>query len=849
MDPHPPPSLRARALAYLRPRAVVLGGVALVALGARLHLPAPPPKSLQGVAQLLGAAAGQVVRESEFVWEPSGGAWRDALRGRNVMFLAATREGAARDLYRARVRVSREGRPIAVESLRNLTATPLGDDGELVARGRHAAFVTRAFGAVQGVTVLDLGGNDLSALRPSERLTARLDNWLETGTFAGLGRLEVLVGAGAAALSLELGDDELRLAIGPAPSFVTIGLGDARVSSEPAAGIAAAASAWTVPQRVRAPSHFVMDAARRLFGTERADQAKAVLFRLRSSLLRLTARVRGGGDESGPGLGEPARPGLAIDGWPPAKLEALFRHPLEGEGQWRPPPVPWLAAAGSRSGSPEPSLLETVIRPDPSLPFASVRLVAIDTRQLELRIEAGFDEPHPETGPPGSGRIPTATPAAEPSRVVAAFNGAFQTQHGAYGMVVDRRILLPPKPAAATVVVDQHGRSWMGTWGPAEALPPWVGSLRQNLDPLIEAGVYNPRGRTDWGFPLDGGSVLTERSALCLTRGGYLMYGWGMEVAADTLARGLIQAGCSYAIHLDMNPGHVGFAYLRIRPDGVDAALLAREMSIVPKRYVEGSPKDFFYLVQHDPTPVTRLPLAWQPDPGVQPPPSWLPAVHTAELERLGTKVALWAFASGRFSWQIRPGLKEQAAWTADGPLPPELQARALVAIGLGVGFRKDNRRGLVLDGVATLPIRPDLGMLATSAADDEIAIGRSVEEAAPRGDATELVLLCADGELRPEARELGPMRKRSAACTLDDGSLVVALSRYDSPEANVAALRDLGCRTVVELSRGHQAEAFVHRAGTEPPPADAYDDTVLYGLSAEARGLGRRLEEHAGGR
>jgi hypothetical protein len=831
-----------RVRGHLRARARLVGLLVALALVGRLLLPAPPPKTMDGVAQLLGQAAGQVVRSSEFVWEPAGGPWRDALLGRFVLFLGGASEGAARDLYRARVRVSREGRPIAVESVRNLTATPLGDDGELGARGRHAVFATRAFGTLQGITVLDLRGNSLATLRPRERLVARLDNVLDTGSFAGLGRLEVLVARAPAELSLELGDESLLLGLGQPPVAVTVDLGTAelRGSAEELARL----SAWTVPQRVRPPSHFLMDAARRLFGTERADRAKAVVFLARSSLVRLVARARSArADVAAP---SPEPPGGELDRWPPPTIGSLFRHPLEGEGQWRLAPVSWLPAA---SPGAEPYLLETMIRPDPELPFAAIRLVAMDTRQLDLRIEAGFDEPRPDTGPPGRGRIPPRTASGEPPRVVAAFNGAFQSQHGAYGMVVDRRVLLAPKPGAATVVVDVHGRTWMGSWGAADTIPPWVQSLRQNLDPLLDEGVLNPRGRTDWGFPLDGGSVLTERSALCLTRGGYLVYGWGMEVGAETLGRALQRVGCRYALHLDMNPGHVGLSYLRIRSDGVDAALLAREMSIAPRRFVEGSPKDFFYLELRDSKPEAALGLDWQPDAGTQPPPSWLPAVHTAELERLGTKVRLQAFARGRLSWQIRPGRKEQAAWTADGPLPPELEARALVAISLGVAYRKDNRRGLVLDGVATLPIRPDLGMLATSATADEIAIGLSVENAVPPGDASELVLLAVGGQLRPEARELGPMRTRTAGCVLEDGSFVVAASRYDSPEANAVALCDLGCHAVVELSRGHQPEAFVHRAGTEPAPRGYYEDTVLYGLSTEARGLGRRLEEHAGAR
>ena len=117
----------------------------------------------------------------------------------------------------------------------------------------------------------------------------------------------------------------------------------------------------------------------------------------------------------------------------------------------------------------------------------------------------------------------------------------------------------------------------------------------------------------------------------------------------------------------------------------------------------------------------------------LQPEPAWLPAVRTAERTLLGAQVRLHAFSPGRLVWQIRPGRKERAGWTADGALSAEEVERVLVAISLGVGFRKDNRRGLVLDGKVALPIRPDLGALVTSPS-GQLTIGLSVADLAPPG-------------------------------------------------------------------------------------------------------------------
>ena len=58
----------------------------------------------------------------------------------------------------------------------------------------------------------------------------------------------------------------------------------------------------------------------------------------------------------------------------------------------------------------------------------------------------------------------TANRAAVVERVVATFNGAFKTTHGKYGMMVDRRVLLPPVPGAATITVTEDRETGIGSW-------------------------------------------------------------------------------------------------------------------------------------------------------------------------------------------------------------------------------------------------------------------------------------------------------------------------------------------------------------------------------------------------
>ena len=163
---------------------------------------------------------------------------------------------------------------------------------------------------------------------------------------------------------------------------------------------------------------------------------------------------------------------------------AAFGHPLlflpfeggrAGGGKLGTGHYPWLKhltiaaqkpqAPGSAEASPGPPpyFYTTTIRPDAERPYAKVLVVAMDMRQLELDMEAGVEDPKPLTGARGSGKIPRDPKIL--SRVVGAFNGAFKTTHGEYGMMVHRRVLLPPKPNAATVLIVSRSPGGPGHLG------------------------------------------------------------------------------------------------------------------------------------------------------------------------------------------------------------------------------------------------------------------------------------------------------------------------------------------------------------------------------------------------
>ncbi len=497
------------------------------------------------------------------------------------------------------------------------------------------------------------------------------------------------------------------------------------------------------------------------------------------------------------------------DGWPPP-IATPIQPALAGEGAWAAGPEGGPRAEGTNAAP--PSIFETAIRPDPRRPEAVVRLWAMDTRQIDLQLVAGVDEPRSALGLHGPGRLPEGTPA---DRVVAWFAAgpASPEPRVEPGFVADRRVLVPPAPGLATLAIGGDGRVQMGAWGETGDVPAGLVSIRQTPDAIL--GWADPARR-----PLERAGDAVERSAIGLTRGGQLVYAWAAQAPAATLARALELAGCTFAVPLAASPGRVGFAYAADPPPSP-------------------SPGDVIYVVRRGAGPPPLASGSFAPDGGKQPAPSWLPAIHAAVVTSLGAQVHLTSFAPGRTAFRIRPGSREpatKAVAALPASLPEGEPARLVAAIGLAAGRRK-GARGLVVDGAVGLPIRSeDAGALVVDRGRPRIVRASELAPGSP-GDATELPLTADDGKLRPEARDVGTMRPRTAACVLDDGTLVVASTTFDSDEAATTALLDLGCARVVALDRGSHQAAFLHRAGTASAPEARYETSALYAVEVPLPG------------
>lgn len=816
------------ARAYVRTRGLLVGALLLLTLVVRcVSMPRPPERNVEAIAAMLGQAVGGTVKPDDFVWEGRGGVLHDALLGRRVLFLAARPAGAkatpTNDLFRAEVRLTRAGRPIALRRVVNLTNTPRGHEHDLVAFGQHAAYATMVGSAVETITVLELGG-DMAAWHArtrAERFASYVENWIGTGSRQGIGRIETSFGTPPQTARFELTPELLVMALGESAQAAAVSLSDASVNPGPRDEHAV--SAQRLPHPVTPRARVVEQALRATLGPDRALDFRRLHARLHDAWIRLR-------ESSAPPPAElPAATGgdaAAGEGeFPPPKLALSAQRVLPGEGVWV--PATQVALPGDTAEAP-PAFFETRVRPDPKLPHAVVRLVVMDGRRIELRPVAGTVSPPSETGLHGAGRIA----AADASVAVAVFASGVPDGSSPGGFVMDQRAIVFPRRSAPTLAVDRFGRPAIGPWPLEEDVPVTIRSVWQTSTPLVIDGRIAEFGVTD--------ARLLARSGLGVTKSGHVIYAYAENIPAVLLARAMLLAGCRDAMALSTSPDPVGFGFVRREGDQGSAQTLFGTNSFVPERAWTGSPNEFVYVVSRSGQPEVPLPedTTWQIDPGSQPDPTWRPAVHSATVTKLGAQVKLTLLGPERFQFRVRAGTKE-LSHRFGGTFPEALgeseQARALLAVGLGTAKRK-GARGLAIGGAVGLKFGSGAGVLVVE--NDRIRIERS-ESFTPiaDADAVELPLTADDGRPLPETRIVGSMRPRAALGVLEDGSVLVASTTFDTDEATTDALLDAGCARVVALDRGAHQNAYVHRAGGETPPEARYETTTLYVLRMSMRG------------
>ncbi|MBI2392693.1 MAG: hypothetical protein HYV09_24115 [Deltaproteobacteria bacterium] len=865
----PPPTERRIDAARIRKAVVslartsgrVAGVVAVLAFARACFAGPPPPKTLDGLVQAIGSAARVTVRTNDFVWEASDGIVSDFARGRRILFLGAEKTGAPRDLYRARVRLSPEGRPLEVRDVVNLTQTPYGDEQGLVrdAAAERAAFATFAYGQLQGLTVLDLRGEGRAskAATAVERGMLWVTNLQETGDGAGIARIQVTIEkeVGSATLSFDGPTLVAQLAhTNGAVRVVKVDVDKADLVA-PVEGVRAELLAQ-IPKK---PIHWAVDTVRAVpwIGPEPIAWLEAKVWEWKDKLKRFKHDVASGHDPKdevkseaelvAPRVLDASAAGEDGGYWPPLQVPTIYKTPEPGEGQWVAVQPEWMHRI---PGAPAP-FYRTFVRPDPLRPYSKIILVAMDTRQLDFDMEAGVDDPKPTVGSfHGTGRIPRDVAVAK--RTVAAFNGGFKTEHGHYGMMLKKRVLLPPVPSGATAVVTEDGRFGMGAWQPSREIPAEILSYRQNLDPLVEDGLLNPRGRTSWGAVLPGQPKLvgqqTERSGLCITKAHHTLYVWGDDVGPDALGKAMQLAGCDFGMHLDMNPYHTGFVFMSFHDAKFQTGkseTLTPLMAIGNRRYIDYNPKDFFFVMLRDPKPPSSAAIAWQADEGVQPPPKWMSGVWRAQATIKGETVSLTSFEPRRVRWALRAGTQEKADKGIAREVDGDDAKRVIAAIGFGVGDKRG--QGLMIGGKLAQPMVAGEGALAVGP--DGLLSITGAGESPIEGtvDVAQGTLLLDGGHLvEGHARAHGDLVRVGVGVT-KDGRVMVARAKSSSDDAIAQALLDAGCVRAI-AARGH-ADGFVHRAGTADAPMSGYPQTTLFAIAQPMLPRAFRFDRAADGK
>ncbi len=506
-----------------------------------------------------------------------------------------------------------QGRVAAIELAVNVTSTPHIAERGLVSRGGALAYASGP--AAGGVTHVEAIETDRAAARPPdlsllEALTARLsalERWGQPDD-PRLTRVEL----GEERAEAELGLDVARA--------LTVATPDGALTVDLERGARRAGLAWATVTRLApaspSPFRFAVDSLRHseLVGPERLQELEGVYHAGSDSVNALREALPLDADAAADLPGR--RAGASIRGWPPPPLVPILEPAQPGEGAW----IERDDRFATRPEGAPPPLFTTYLRADPERAHTSRVYVAIwDPAWVELDFVAGTLEPRSEGGLRGHGVIP---PEVLP-RVVAAFNGGFQTADSPSGMRTTQGLFLPAVAYTSTVARLSDGRIGLGTW-PVEELGPRAPPLyRQNLQPLIEDGVIDPYRRRFWGGSQRGrrDTTRTDRSGLCLTGLGHMAYLYGRYVTPDAFGEAMRTAGCTYGMMLDINSTNTVFESYRVgralppldreldpelEAEGVvpeheslryRMQALARPMTDLGRpRYVRREFRDFFYL-------------------------------------------------------------------------------------------------------------------------------------------------------------------------------------------------------------------------------------------------------------
>jgi hypothetical protein len=232
-------------------------------------------------------------------------------------------------------------------------------------------------------------------------------------------------------------------------------------------------------------------------------------------------------------------------------------------------------------------------------------LVRFDAGRVVFDLHIGSQDPPVNLASIPADRGP-AIAADEAPFLLAAFNGGFKIHDGPGGVEQQGQVIAPLSDGKASFVIDVDGTAHVGVWGSQLPLPgEQVASVRQNLAPLVTAGVTNPavNNPSDWGATLTS-SKLVPRSGAGEDARGDIIFAGGMALLPSDLSAALVDAGAVNAMQLDINP-----EWVQLDAAAAEGAPLATQIpgQVRPyNQYVSGWTRDFFVVMGPIVTPRLR---------------------------------------------------------------------------------------------------------------------------------------------------------------------------------------------------------------------------------------------------
>ena len=268
----------------------------------------------------------------------------------------------------------------------------------------------------------------------------------------------------------------------------------------------------------------------------------------------------------------------------PTNIGSPAGRALPGEGVW--------TVAVNVKGV--PAIFKTYVRESRTYSSYYAGIVSMDQRLLKFSLRPGSEDPSP-----GNWGAPLDIAPGQRTGLAATFNSGFRIASSGGGFYLHGHYDGALVKGEASEVYYRDGRLRIGSWGYGGLrMGSDVAAVRQNLKLIVRGGEIPASVNSDvvstWGATL-GGGYYVWRSGIGITSDGRIIFVYGPDLNAQTLASLLRRAGAVTAMELDINPDWMSFMYYlsKNHPGDPIPYNLLRGQIQPPDRYYSTSNRDF----------------------------------------------------------------------------------------------------------------------------------------------------------------------------------------------------------------------------------------------------------------